>query len=1622
MAEESQARRSLSPGVPGDPNPVWGPATPIPEKWLREALFHSSIGVAITDKTRHFIRVNEAYCRITGYSQDELASLDWVTLTHPDDREHNLSLSRQMYAGELPGYTLEKRYIKKDCTTVWVRNTATLFRKDSNAPECVLVLVEDIDARKRMEELVAEVHRLTHIGIWEWDLATDAVTWSDEVYRATGYDPTKPPPKLREQFHLFTPESWERVSRAMKDTLRTGVPYELDLEVILPSDGRKRWVIARGGAVKNNSGQIVRLRGTIQDITERRQQEEAARDSERKFVTAFHCSPQVFTLCTVKEDRYLDVNEGFERTFGYTRQEVIGHTTEELGIWEDRTEQEKLATRAFAGERISNAECRFRKKNGEIFTGLLSGEFVDIAGEHCVVATVVDITDWKRAQEAVRSLQAKLALHFEQTLLGVIEWDREGRVNAWNPAAENIFGYTRAGALGRHFRELIVPQEIFGHLKSVFTALLDQTGGRFTTNQNVTKDGRRIVCEWVNTPLVEENGEIVGVMSLVRDITAENQARVELASSQATLSALVNSTDDMIWTVDAGRFGLTSFNAALTNYFAHNLGLLIRVGMTPDDISKEHAPGWNQAYAGARDTGAYEFEYLVPSTNRLLHVSLRPLVQDGRVFGISAFARDITESQRRYQELRQNEERLRFTLEANSEGVWDWNIPSGKAYFSPRYARMLGYEPEEFPADYASWKTLVHPEDFDRVDRAHAAHIHNREEFCVEFRMRTKTGGWCWIRSRGAVIERDANDRAIRMVGTHLDITKRKQTEEALVASEERYRTLVESSHDWVWEVDAEGIYTFLGPQCEKILGYVPDELIGKRPFDLMPPQEAARVAEVFGRISAAKKPFHMLENVNLHKNGESVVLETNGVPFFDAAGKFLGYRGMDRDVTGRKQAEEALRQSERKFATLFRATPAAIGVNTLDGTFVAVNNTFEVVTGYTSEEVIGRTALDLGLWTDPNQRRLLRDKVLAGDTVRDVEHRFRTKSGHSRIGSLSIELIEINGERHVLTVVSDISERKRAEEAMQESERKFATLFRTAPTAIRLSSPPDGGFIDVNDAFEAMTGYSREEALGRTALDLGLFVNPQDREQLLRRLLAGDSVRNLEHVFRRKSGELRVGSLSADLIEVSGQRRVLTVVTDITEQKRAQDALRASEEQFRGIAENLPGVVYQFYARHTGEWGVYYVHERAREVLGISPEPLETFGARISACAAPEERKRWIESIQQAVASASTWQHETRLIKPSGEEIYIKGIARPQRRENELVYHGILLDVTDRKRAETALQESEARLHLAAAAGRMYAFDWDPATDILHRSAECAEILGMPPTIIRGKSQEFVTRMHHTDRKQYLITLAGLSPESPCFTVPYRFLRPDGTTIWLEDRVRGFFDGRGTLLRTVGMTADITARKQAEQELRELSGKLITALEDERKRVARELHDGASQSLALASMELESAETKTSVKDLRKSIKRVCGKVQEISSDISRLSHQLHPSILKYLGLAPAIAELCREVSHGTGVKVEFTEKNVPGSLASDTALCLYRVAQEALQNIVKHSQATTASVQITGADHELRLCIWDNGIGFDTDSASHGLGLISMRERLRLVDGTLRITSHPGAGTRIEADVDES
>jgi signal transduction histidine kinase len=348
---------------------------------------------------------------------------------------------------------------------------------------------------------------------------------------------------------------------------------------------------------------------------------------------------------------------------------------------------------------------------------------------------------------------------------------------------------------------------------------------------------------------------------------------------------------------------------------------------------------------------------------------------------------------------------------------------------------------------------------------------------------------------------------------------------------------------------------------------------------------------------------------------------------------------------------------------------------------------------------------------------------------------------------------------------------------------------------------------------------------------------------------------------------------------------------------------------------------------------------------------------------------------------------------------------------------------VEERTQAEDELRESEERLRLAVHAGRMYAFEWDTVTDAIVRSGQCADILNWMDDPTRDTGRQFVARIYPDDREEYAATETGFTPENPTYQTRYRMLRPDGSVIWLEENGRVFFDGQGRMLRTIGMVADITESKTGEEALAGVSRRLIEVQEQERTRIARELHDDIGQRLAMLTIELEQLRQRYS--DLPAGLLYYVGQLRdhssEIASDVQSLSRELHSSKLEYLGIATAMKAFCKEFSDQQNVEVVFAHDEVPRTLSQEISLCLFRVLQEALQNALKHSGARHFEVELRYGSEAIDLTVRDSGSGLDVQRAmkTQGLGLISMAERVKLVDGQLSIDSQPNRGTTIHARV---
>jgi PAS domain S-box-containing protein len=483
----------------------------------------------------------------------------------------------------------------------------------------------------------------------------------------------------------------------------------------------------------------------------------------------------------------------------------------------------------------------------------------------------------------------------------------------------------------------------------------------------------------------------------------------------------------------------------------------------------------------------------------------------------------------------------------------------------------------------------------------------------------------------------------------------------------------------------------------------------------------------------------------------------------------------------------------------------------------------------------------------------------------------------------------------------------------------------------------------------------------------------------------------------------------------------MLGIATDITERKQAEESLRRKESELIE-AQRLAAIGSWQWDLHTNE--TVWSKELFR-IAGLEPGSMAALDARNHPqLYPPEDWERIRRCADEALRCGTPYELDVEMFSSNGSHRWITARGEAQRDADGRIsgLRGTVQDITERKQAQQALSESEERLRLAVEAGYMFAYTWDAATDAIIRSGESSHILGIDAdTPMTG--QQMLARIHPDDRARVVSALSALTPERPQLLVNYRLVRPDGSLIWVERSSRSYFDDAGNLVRIVGMVADITQRKQAEEVLSSVSRRLLEAQEAERARIARDLHDDIGQRLALLSLGFDELQRSSSDQssERRGHVDALRRQTGEIAADIQALALELHSSKVQLLGVVAAMRAFCSESSVRQNVEVNFSHQDVPATVPPDIALCLFRVLQEALRNAVRHSSSRCFAVSLMGTPDGLGLTVRDGGRGFDAESGTpdRGLGLTSMRERLKLVGGTLSIESQPGRGTTIVARV---
>lgn len=605
-----------------------------------------------------------------------------------------------------------------------------------------------------------------------------------------------------------------------------------------------------------------------------------------------------------------------------------------------------------------------------------------------------------------------------------------------------------------------------------------------------------------------------------------------------------------------------------------------------------------------------------------------------------------------------------------------------------------------------------------------------------------------------------------------------------------------------------------------------------------------------------------------------------------------------------------------------------------------------------------------------------------------------------------------------MLGMAVDITERKLTEEALKKSEEKFSTAFRESPLALTLTSMKDQRYLDVNETFEQLTGWHKDEVIGRTPFDLNLWDDSPERTEIAKRLRSEGAIRNYEFYVRCRDGTTKWSLGSAELIEIDNESCMLSVVADITERKQIEEQLRTSEERLAGVVGSAIDAIIAVDSEerillfNTAAEKIFDC--RAEEAIGTSIERFIPHRFRAA-------HKTHIHNFGQTGTSNRAMGTLSALwgLRATGEEFPIEASISQVGTAGKKLFTVIIRDITERQRAEQAIRESEERFRLVANSAPVLIWMAGPDKLCTYFNQPWLEFTGRPVEAEIGNG--WANGVHPEDLNACMDTYTNAFDRRESFKMQYRLRRHDGEYRWVFDLGVPRFNIDGSFAGYIGSCLDITERKTAEEALLNLSGRLIEAQEEECRRIAREIHDDYNQRLAVLANELEDlAQTiGDSVAGAGPRLHQLWTSVSELGVDLHSLSHRLHSSTLETLGLIAGVRAFCEEFEDLQEIQVQFTHENVPRVISADVSLCVFRIAQESLRNVKRHSGANRAEVHLEYVGERLHLSVSDRGRGFNPSkrAARDGIGIRSMEERLHFFGGQLEVHSRPMEGTRIEA-----
>jgi two-component system sensor histidine kinase/response regulator len=1026
------------------------------------------------------------------------------------------------------------------------------------------------------------------------------------------------------------------------------------------------------------------------------------------------------------------------------------------------------------------------------------------------------------------------------------------------------------------------------------------------------------------------------------------------------------------------------------------------------------------------------------------------------------------------QELATSEERWKFALEGADAGVWDWNPQTDEAMFSKQWQEMLGYAEGEFPGTGAAWVEHLHPDDKDRVLSSVQEKLSGNDlPYGVEFRMRCKDDSWKWMLARGKIIGRDAAGKPFRMIGTQSDITERKQSEEKLINSENRFRALMEQSPLAVQIFAPDGHTLRVNLAWENMWGV---KLEALAQYNVL----HDRKLEAKGIMPYLEKAFAgEATELPLISYDTDVKKEVRGIPsrelwlhsilypLKNADGDVYEVVLIHEDVSARKQAEQAVAENQARLSGLIDSAMDAIVSADEHQNIILFNHAAEQVFGYRAADIIGQP---LDKLLPPRYRVKHRQHVeefgRTGVRVRSMQMPavavgMRANSEVFPIET-SISQVEVGGKKIYTAILRDISERRQIESRLQRSEEKHRMLMQSASDAIFIADADSGILIDANKRGEELIGRPQVEIIG---MQQGkLYPDEQNAlycELFRQHVESGSGVVAVPVFVQHRDGRKIPVEVSCNLVEIAGKRMLIGIFRDITECLRVEAVLKLKDERLQQAID----IAEIGFFEHDLVADELYLSTQLRLIMGYKPDEQVTMHALLD-CIHPADRE-WVTTVLQRAHRVNDEEYTSfscRIVRRDGAICWIAVQFRTYFAGEGEAHHavrsiGCIRDITRRKQNEEALQLASS-VYQSSHEGIVVTDENNLIVDI---NPAFHAITGYTLDEVLGKNPSVFQSGKH-DRQFYQEMWESIQQQGS-WQGEIWDRRKEGSlqAKWLSISVIRHADG--SIYRYVAMFSDITERKQAEDEIRALNIDLERRVRERTLQLeATNVELIQARDAAKAASQIKSAFLANMSHEIRTPINGVLGlaqigardskdqKTREIFNRLRDSGSLLLSVINDILDFSKIEAGMLRVESapfhlgmivndsvamvaeSARDKKLALTVANSSGvpEWAEGDGKRLEQILLNLLSNAIKFTERGKVTLKVSVADKNVMFQVTDSGIGMSEDQIAKlfqafeqadssttrkyggtGLGLAISRNLARMMGGDITVASRLGSGS---------